>query len=236
MYYIISTALDKVSRICYNKSMSGRTTEYQTLRDFYNIHIFGRQMTQLLKGCTKILELGCERNSLLYRAGFVHKMDVTGVDIFKPHVEYHKEMGIYKRCICTDVTKLKFDRNEFDAVVCMDVIEHIPKMKVLESGLLENMKRWARKVIITTPNGYVWNPYYDDNIHTIHRSGWSANELRGFGYKVKGLSGWKPLRTTSANIRFRHPFLFWVVVSVASELVTYHLPEQSWHLLGTYRR
>ncbi len=208
--------------------------QYTVLRDIYNIHIFGGILLRMLKGCNRVLELGCGGNSLLVKTGITKRMDVVGVDIFKPYVDRHVANRTYSSCICADITEIDFKNREFDAVVCMDVLEHIPKSKVISSGLLRKMQKWADKVIITTSNGYVDNDVSDNNIHQKHLSGWSVEELRAYGYKVRGLSGWKQLRTKEAALRYSSPFLFWAGLSLLSMSVTYFIPKLSWHLLAIY--
>ena len=210
--------------------------KYQTLRDLYNIYFFGGIGLRMLKDCKTILELGCGRDSLLLKAHIVENTEVTGVDIFQPYVDSHNADKIYKECVCGDVAELRYGRDTFDAVVCMDLLEHIEKDTVLESGLLWRMKEWGKKVIITTPNGFIENPASDDNKFQKHVSGWSYDELSEFGYKVRGLSGWKALRTIGGDLRFTKPYLLWAVLSLFSQVVTYYLPKHSFHLLATYEK
>ena len=201
---------------------------YTRLRNLYNVHIFGWQLTRVLRGCDKVLELGCGRNSLLVRAGITRKLNVTGVDIYEPYIENHKLMGNYTRCFCADIAEVEFGDHEFDAVVCMDVIEHISKRDVIDSGLLSNMQHWGKKVIITTPNGYADNDPIDGNRYNRHISEWSVGELESYGYKVRGLSGWKKLRTKGCRLRYTFPYLFWAALSLMSGIVTYFIPKWSW--------
>ena len=212
------------------------TMRYQVLRDLYNTYIFGWALLSMLKGCKKVLELGCGKNSLLVKSDIVRKMDVTGVDIFKPYVDSHIADGTYKSCICADITKIDFGEGEFDAVVCMEVLEHISKREVIGSGLLSKMQGWGKKIIITTPNGYIDNELSDGNRYQRHISGWSIEELESYGYNVSGLSGWKKLRKEGGELRYVFPYLFWAGVSLMSGIVTNFVPRWSYHLLATYER
>lgn len=207
---------------------------YQVLRDLYNVYIFGAVLFSKLGGCKKVLELGCGSNSLLVKTGAVKNLDVYAVDIYKPYVDSHIRDGTYKSCVCADITEIAFVDGEFGAVVCIDVLEHIPKQKVIDSGLLSSMKRWGKKVILITPNGYIDNALIDANMYQEHVSGWSREELESYGYKVRGLSGWKKLRAEKSDLRYTFPFLAWALVSVMSEIITYFVPQWSFHLLATY--
>ena len=188
----------------------------------------------MIKPRDKVLELGCGKNSLLIRSGLIKQVQVTGVDVFKPYVDFHNSNGLYMKCILADITKIDFEPGQFDAVVCMDVIEHIPKNEGVK--LLSKMKVWGRKVIITTPNGVVPGILSDDNIHQEHQSGWSTKELKAYGYTVRGASGWKPLRKPDSQLRHLHPFIFWAGLSLISTIAVYWIPNYAFHLQATYER
>jgi hypothetical protein len=57
-----------------------------------------------------------------------------------------------------------------------------------------------------------------------------------YGYKVKGVSGWKPLRKPDSQLRHIHPFVFWAGLSLLSSFIVYHLPAKAFHLEGTFER
>lgn len=210
------------------------TSQYTVLKDFYNTYFFGRPLRTMIKVGDKVLELGCGKNSLLIRSGIIKKLKVTGVDIFKPYVELHNSDGLYESCIQADITRIDFKPDQFDAVVCMDVLEHIAKDE--GTKLLDKMKIWGRKVIITTPNGAVPGIPSDGNIHQEHQSGWAARELEAHGYTVRGVSGWKVLRRPDSQLRHLHPFVFWAGLSLMSDLIVYFIPNQAFHLQATYKR
>lgn len=206
--------------------------QYTVLKDFYNTHFFGRPLKTMTKPDDKVLELGCGKDSLLIRSGLIKKLQVTGVDIFKPYIDLHNSNGLYKKCIHADITKIDFESGQFDAVVCMDVLEHITKDEGIK--LLGKMKVWGRKVIITTPNGMVPGISADGNIHQEHQSGWTTEELEAHGYTVRGASGWKVLRKPDSQLRHLHPFVFWAGISLLSTLAVYFIPNQAFHLQATY--
>ncbi len=48
---------------------------------------------------------------------------------------------------------MDFGENSFDAVIMLEVAEHLEEQKVFE--VLRKLEKWAReKVIISTPNGF----------------------------------------------------------------------------------
>ncbi len=209
-------------------------SQYTVLKDFYNTYFFGRPLRTLIKAGDQVLELGCGKNSLLVRSGIIKSLKVTGIDIFEPYVKLHNSDGLYESCVLADITKIDFRLGQFDAVVCMDVLEHIPKEEGVR--LLAKMKIWGRKVIITTPNGTVPGIPSDGNVHQEHQSGWLAKELEAYEYTVRGVSGWKALRKPDSQLRHLHPFVFWAGLSLVSDLIVYFIPDKAFHLQATYEK
>ena len=71
------------------------------------------------------------------------------------------------------------------------------------------MEKWAeKKVIITTPNEYLWQDGYDNNSMQEHKSGWSVEELENLGFKVFGMNGWKKLKGYKGLIKYKPTFLW----------------------------
>lgn len=85
----------------------------------------------------------------------------------------------------------KFQADEFDIVLAIDLIEHLSK----EDGyhLLYEIDRIAQySSIILTPNGFLWQPPALNNSKNAHISSWTVKELRNIGWdNVRGLLGLK---------------------------------------------
>ena len=180
-----------------------------------------------LKGCESVLDLGCGKDS------FIQECDVpfkVGVEIFESYIEESKRKGIHNKYIKEDVNKVNFEPKSFDAIIMIDVLEHLTK----EDGyrLLKKMEGWAKKkIIIFTPNGYIDNDHVDGNPLQGHKSGWSVDEFKKEGYGVWGANGWKALRGKGARFKFGPNFLAFVV-STLSQKVTYYFPRIAFHLFA----
>ena len=119
--------------------------------------------------------------------------------------------------------------------VCFDKGEEHCPLKDDRDILLEKMEQWARKrIVITVPNGYVWQDDYDDNPFQEHRSGWSADDLRNLGFEVSGLLGWRRLRGYRGTVKYRPTFM-WTRASAWSQRVAKHCPELAFWLLAVKR-
>lgn len=207
---------------------------FDTIKELYNVYVFGSSLRKTLRLGDKVLEIGCGENSLIMRSGLIKQLFVTGVDIYEPYIKLHKTHGLYANLILGDVSQLEFKEDEFDVVVCMDVLEHLSKKSGGE--LLIKMKKWGKKVIITTPNGYVIGSHNNGNEYQQHLSGWNTTELKLYGYKVRGLSGLKQLRKSNSQLAHDNLLLFWGGLSLISDLLVYFIPNLAFHLLATYKK
>jgi ubiquinone/menaquinone biosynthesis C-methylase UbiE len=181
-----------------------------------------------LAGCETALDLGCGPNSLL--EGMALRYTV-GVDIFEPYLEECRRKKIHSNYIRADIREIDFKDGSFDAVLMLEVLEHCTK----EEGqrLLYRCYRWARKkVIITTPNGYLPQDEYDNNPFQEHISGWSVEELQSLGFRVTGLLGWKRLQLDHWEGLRRRPTLLKQVISDVTQKLTHHSPTLAYRLLA----
>lgn len=180
-----------------------------------------------LSDCNSVLDLGCGPNSLVQYSNAPHKV---GVELYEDYLNESKRKGIHNTYIKEDVAKVSFEPKSFDAVVMIDVIEHLSKEDGLE--LIKKMEKWARKrIIILTPNGFIHQDELDHNPLQTHKSGWNAKEFRGLGFRVAGINGLKWLRTERAGMRFK-PTMLWIIISNITQKITYFFPTISYHLLA----
>ncbi len=187
-----------------------------------------------LKDCRSVLDLGCGPDSPVQHCGASCSI---GVDAFEPYIEQSKKKKIHHEYVLGNITKIEFKPKSFDAVIMIESLEHLDK----EQGraLLGKIEKWARKkVIVTTPNGYL--PGLDSNPLQSHRSGWTVDEMRARGYKVYGMAGWKFLRKKDAheNVTQEDYFLMcfkpkclWYFISAFTQLITYYCPKFSFGIL-----
>lgn len=205
---------------------------YQLKATFPNFALasYARQIEDNLKGCETILDVGCGDNSPLSLLS--KKYDMTGVDGFKKWLEKSRKKKIHDDYVRLDVRKLpsKFKRKSFDAVIALDVIEHLPKDQGFK--FLKDLESIARKVVIlNTPNGFI-DQHNEENKLDEHLSGWSIKDFKSQGYKVLGVYGFKPLRGEYGRLRIQ-PRVFWGIVSLLSHyLVAKNHPKYSFSLMA----
>lgn len=200
-------------------------------------------LKQSLADCETILDIGCGPDSPIQTCKNIKHS--TGVEIFGLYLEEAKKKKTHNEFIQEDIKKLSFEENQFDAVVMIEVLEHMSK----EDGfaVIRQACKWARKkVIVTTPNGFVKQKTLDDNPFQKHLSGWTIKELRQLGFTCKGLAGFKFLRQEVqsdtmlgedflASIRWQ-PKWFWFAVATLSQLFVYPLPGLAFELFCVYTK
>jgi len=157
----------------------------------------------------------------------------VGVDGFLPNVKFCRSHKIYDICIHGDIRKVRFKPKSFDTVLLLDVLEHLSKKdgeKILNK--IEAIAR--RQIIVFTPSGFQPQAKFivDKNPLEAHMSGWSSDEMRKRGYKVRGVNGIRCLRKESALIRFSGMMEYVALfLSISSQPFVYFLPDFAYQML-----
>jgi hypothetical protein len=172
-------------------------------------------LRKVLLGSDRILEVGCGKSPNMQWLGVKHS---TGIDGFAPYLEAARQQKLHHELVLGDARELEkyFKPGQFDAVVALDLIEHLTK----EDGLkmMRSMESIAgRKVVFFTPSGFLPQRSYENNSLQEHLSGWEAAEMRQFGYHVTGLLGPKKLRG-ELHVLKRRPNFFWGTISLLCQL------------------
>ena len=194
-------------------------------------------LKQELKDCESVLDLGCGPDSpLQYCSNVQHSV---GVEAFQPYLEESKKKQIHSEYVSKKIGNLDFEENSFDAVIMLEVIEHLEEQEGLE--VLKKLEKWARKkVIISTPNGFFPQKVVDNNPMQVHLSGWDVEKMESLGFmKICGLAGLKHLRAEIdhdsmdaelfISMKYK-PKFFWFMIATLSQILTYRLPKLAFGL------
>lgn len=202
-------------------------TGFLTFRLLYPVQYL---LIRELMDCESVLDLGCGRHSMIpIIPSFIR---TTGVELFEPHYREAVEKARHDKLIQADITKIEFEDNSFDAVVLMDVIEHLSKDE--GEKLIKKLERWARKkVIVFTPNGFLHQDEYADNPYMVHQSGWECAEFKNKGFCVYGVRGFKNLVAEDFHEHdheeHKEPTLRERLVDL-TQIMTYHIPSEAFQL------
>ncbi|MBI4845689.1 MAG: class I SAM-dependent methyltransferase [Candidatus Omnitrophica bacterium] len=108
----------------------------------------------------KILDVGCGNGQLIYllMARFLEKYALffTGIDISELDIEFannRKEYFGHKDCEfrVMDAENMDFNNEEFDIIICSEMIEHIADVSPVLNALYRILKENG-SIILTTPN------------------------------------------------------------------------------------
>jgi hypothetical protein len=176
-----------------------------------------------------VLGVGCGATSPLAavrRPAFLVGVDLSDVDL--RHARGARVHHALVRGDVRDVAAL-FAPRSVDAVVALDVVEHLEKDEAIR--VLADLARVARRrVVVVTPNGFVPQPGTAENPFQEHRCGFSADEMRALGFSVAGTYGLRVLLGPYGKVRWR-PAPLWRRVADLTALPTYFTPRVAFSLL-----
>lgn len=191
-----------------------------------------------LKNCKTVLDLGCGHSSPLQYCKNIEYS--VGVEAFKPYLEESKKRRIHTVYIEKKIEEVDFPENRFDAVILIEVLEHLPE----KTGhkILKKAEKWAKKkIIVSSPNGFLSQKEVDNNPMQKHLSGWETKKMESLGFKCYGLAGlkflWHEIESDTMQsgqldrIRFK-PKIFWLIIASLSQIGTYYFPDYSFELLS----
>lgn len=130
-----------------------------------------------------LLDAGCGTGNPARLLQLRSRFFSVGVDVFRQNLLLAKKERTYREYLLADVRYLPFKRRTFDIILCLQVIEHLPKKEA--TNLVTHIEALARRqVVITTPIGFLPQKA-TDNPYDIHISGFTPNEFLYRGYKIK---------------------------------------------------
>lgn len=180
--------------------------------------------------CASVLDVGCgERSPLSFFASEIAYR--VGVDAHEPSIEKSRAENIHSEYVISNVSEIgnKFAPGSFDCVLLLEVIEHLPRD--MGASLLAQCERIARKrVVVSTPNGFVEQPPIFGNPFQEHLSGWTPSDFTERGYEVTGIAGWKSLRGPLMRPRWR-PHALFTRISLLTEPWFENRPDGAFQIL-----
>ena len=200
---------------------------------FYNLRLVFPLQYLLLREliqCESVLDLGCGKHSMV--PILPESIYTVGVERFEPYYQEALKKGRHDQYVFEDVTRVDFPEKSFDAVVLLDVLEHLP----LKEGevLIQKMKKWAKKkIVVFTPNGFLLQEAYDSNPYMKHESGWTKEELEKRGFSIYGVRGFKFLkRDCDPHDEDKG---YWKRFVDLTQIVTYYFPQHAFQLFCVNR-
>jgi hypothetical protein len=194
---------------------------------FFRDYDYRKWLKRDLRDCQSILEIGCGANSPILKIGYGRR--TTAIEIFRPYVDKHNWLGSYQKCSHQDALTFDYPEKAFDAVVILDVLEHLDRKQVEQIDLFGKMERCARKrVICFTPNGFIENDLVDGDPHQAHVSAWEPVDYEKRGYTVVGATGLRYFLGKGSLPKY-HPYSAFFVLAMLSQPIIFGNPNLAWH-------
>jgi ubiquinone/menaquinone biosynthesis C-methylase UbiE len=139
-------------------------------------------MNNLSKKNGKLLDVGCGTGeTMVYVKRNFKDWEVNGVDVSREAVNFAKKRG-FTEVFLGKADRLPFKSNQFDAILLLDVIEHLDNSV---SSILE-MKRVLKpggKILITCPAlKIIWSKHDEGQGHVMR---YERKEMRGLAEKTE---------------------------------------------------
>jgi hypothetical protein len=98
-------------------------------------------------------------------------------------LEHTRKYSPYDELVVCDITHLPFREGIANLLIACEVIEHLPK----ETGkqVLRQLPKFADKVFVSMPCGYLEQGICRGNRFEAHQSGWVVSDLKRLGYRAE---------------------------------------------------
>ncbi len=114
---------------------------------------------KLLEKGDKLLDIGCGDGIVGYFAGTDYRQ-IFGVDVSDIALKIAEKRGVITRKMNVNNDALPYEDKFFDAITCLDVIEHVFEPVNLINEIFRVMKTEG-VLIISTPNIRYWHHLFD---------------------------------------------------------------------------
>src|SRR3990172_6310050 len=106
--------------------------------------------------CKKILDVGCGEGHLLVYLNEVPGRKLFGVDVLSSVIKQAQERVPEATIKLAKKNRIPFENETFDAVSCIDVLEHVPDWRALIKEILRVTKTNGI-IVLGWPNDDNWN-------------------------------------------------------------------------------
>lgn len=170
-------------------------TEYERVEDFKRLEFIVSQIADRGPGPLRILDIGCGNGNIALALGSLGH-EVVGVDIDADSIQIATARNPFKHVSFrqTDVASMSLT-DTFDALVCSEVLEHLPDPDSLVASA-HRLLRPGGRLIVTVPNGYGPRELLMTRpMQWMHQRGLASvlhTIKRGFGYSNTTLQSANP--------------------------------------------
>jgi len=150
-------------------------------------NLFKSLLTKIGKKFDKALDLGCGVGSNFeVLSAFADK--IVGIDYTESALSRCREKH-YTSLHKMDATRLTFETNSFDLILCSDVLEHIDDSKAIHE-ITRVLKPGGIFIFSVPAHSYLWGPTDIISKHVKRYEKKDLDILLGEDYKIRKLSYW----------------------------------------------
>jgi len=106
------------------------------------------------------------------------RIKIDGIEVFEKYVGPHQR-SVYDKIHIGNAFEVIDGLGQFDFVVLGDVLEHFTKKQGHE--LLGKIAKHTKRILISTPLGYMGGGHKQENKYEVHKSGWRAKDFKDYG-------------------------------------------------------
>ena len=106
----------------------------------------------------KILDVGCADGNLTNKVSvYLPNAAVVGVDLYSKSIKFAQRRNSGIEFIVADARKLPFKNGQFDTVICVEALEHIPDNSKAVREIYRCLKKGAKFIVLQDTDNFVFN-------------------------------------------------------------------------------
>jgi len=136
----------------------------------------------------KILDVGCASGGNLKSLDPRH--DLYGIDLSREAIKTAKERGL-KKVFVADAENFPFKNNEFDLIICSDLLEHVKDDQIVLNEIYRVLKKDGKAIIGVPAFNFLWTRFDEINRHyRRYTKKRFKSMIKNTNFKIKRFSYW----------------------------------------------
>jgi len=145
-----------------NRFFSGHLMKYIKRKMEYHDFLLQKEIWKNLKGCAKVLDIGCGNGRFLMTAP--KNVQAEGIEIIESEIKKCLEKGLKVKKV--DIEKsAPFKKESFDGISMSHIIEHLNNSQEVLKKIKSIMKKNGKLMILTPNFSACYKKFYDDPTH-----------------------------------------------------------------------
>src|SRR3989344_8801524 len=118
-----------------------------------------KSLKPFIKGIRgNVLDIGCADGNLTIKiADFLPRTNIYGIDLYEKVINFAKSRNSRVNFLVADAAKLPFKNNFFDAVICVEALEHMPDIGNVLAEIKRVLKSDGKLIIAQDTDNWLFN-------------------------------------------------------------------------------